>query len=166
MAGGPWLSGLRWNWMTPAESAVGRAWVSLHQGEFEEIQVQHEIGHYNALAEMQVRLQADPATYLAWRRATTVANTPPSEVPGDWRVTRNWVDIVGRVGAAYTLVEVKDVVKIRARRQILGYRDAWLQEYPSTVVSQLVVAGRVCEEWLVRALQREGIRVELFPGAN
>ena len=152
--------------MTPAESAVGRAWVELHQLEFEEIQVQHEIGHYNALQEMQVRLQADPATYLAWRRATTVANTPPGEVPGDWRVTRNWVDIVGRVGAAYTLVEVKDVVRIRARRQIVHYRDEWRREYPSTVVTQLVVAGRVCEEWLIRALEKEGIRVEVFPEAN
>ena len=160
------MSGLRWNWMSPAESAVGRAWVQLHAAEFDEVQVQHEIGHYNALAEMQVRLQADPATYLAWRRATTIANTPPPDAPGDWRVVRHWVDIVGRAGAAYTLVEVKDVVRIRARLQILHYRDEWLREYPSTVVSQLVVAGRSCEPWLVRALEREGIRVELFPEAN
>src|SRR5262245_45570076 len=70
MGAAPWMSGLRWNWMTPAESAVGRAWLELHGAEFEEVQVQHEVGHYDALAEMRVRLQADPATYLAWRRAT------------------------------------------------------------------------------------------------
>ena len=152
--------------MTPAESAVGRAWVAAHAAEFDEIQVQHEIGFYDPAEDRKMRLACDAETYLAWRRSTMAAADRPIDHKPGWRVVRNWVDIVGRTGAAYTLVEVKDGVRIRARKQILHYREEWLREYPATVVSQLVVAGRTCPAWLVRALTAEGIRVELFHYAD
>jgi len=110
--------------LLPAEIAVWRAWLRLHQAEYDRFD-------YNA----RVGPGFDPGGGVPdYIRTMSIANT------------KKRIDAVAWQGSAPTIVEVKDRAGMSAIGQILGYRVHWQKEHPQAPPPKmLLVANRLAD---------------------
>lgn len=130
--------------MTPEESAIAKAWLAAHASEYDSAEFNVRLGEG-----MQLEGEWDASA----RRFAALA-------------TAKRADIIVRQGSAVTIVEVKVRVGLGALGQLIGYRDLWLKQNPTTVVTALVAAASTAEPDVQSVLQQSGVRLEFFPLAT
>lgn len=127
--------------MTVNESAIARAWLIRHQGEFDEIEFNPQMG------------------------------TPPDLGPGFDAVTQQQAarlmakrsDIIASRGDEATIVEVKPRLSFSALGQLLGYRLLYHLAHPEFRKIHLVAIGHGASIDTLEVLMAYGVNVELFP---
>ncbi len=125
--------------MLPREIVVFRAWLRLHEAEYDRFDYNMRIGAGN-----------DPGpTYDETTRRMAIANS------------QKRIDAVGYKGLDVTIIEVKDRAQASAIGQLVTYDAIWRQDHaterPPTL---LLVTNRLAPD-LIPVLQRSGIRLEL-----
>lgn len=125
--------------LLPAEILVWRAWLRLHQGEYDRFD-------YNA----RVGPGFDPGEAVPdYIRQMSIKNT------------RKRIDAVAWQGSAPLIVEVKVRAGLASIGQILGYRVHWQRENPyNTPPKMLLVANRLAEG-VEEVLQAHNVPFEL-----
>jgi len=122
---------------TDRESGVIRDYLAAHHQEFEQLTFGKRVG---------AGLEPDP-THLEGVRQNTA------------RFTKKRIDILGKAGAQFTIIEVKERITPASLGQILTYRQLLLEELPDAIEPRLVVIGRYSDDDTLRALNGHGIDV-------
>jgi len=125
---------------TDRESSVIRDYLAAHHQEFEQLTFGKRVG---------AGLEPDPAHLEGVQRNTT-------------RFTKKRVDILGKAGAQYTIIEIKERITPASLGQILTYRQLLLEEMPDALEPRLVVVGRYSDEDTLRALTGHGVTVYTY----
>ena len=125
--------------MLPAEIAVWRAWLRLHQGEYDRFDYNERVGP-----------GFDPGGAVPdYIRTMSIKNT------------RKRIDVVAWQGSQPLIVEVKDRAGLSAIGQLLGYRVHWRLEHPQdTPPKMLLVANRLADG-MVEVLRAHEMPYEL-----
>jgi hypothetical protein len=129
---------------TDGESAVIRAYLMEHIGEYDRLQFSVRIG---------TGVVPDPAH-------------PQSVQDGVVFSSKLRIDLLGWRGNALDLIEVKQRVTPASLGQILTYRHVLLGEWADAPEPRLVVVGREASPDAVDALTAHGVTVYLYPDAD
>ena len=125
--------------MLPREIAVWRAWLALHQGEYDRFD-------YN----VRVGPGYDPGPGVAqYVRDSAKAST------------RQRIDAVAYRGDSVLIVEVKDRAGLSALGQLLGYSTHYRRENPVSSPPKLLLVARDLAPGVAEALQAHGVPFEI-----
>ncbi len=105
--------------MMPRDILVWRAWLRLHEKDFDRFD-------YN----IRVGTGFDPGP--SW---------PPEQRRNAILNTQKRVDAVGYLGPLATVFEVKDRAGLSALGQIIGYRSLWARTFPGQVLPKFVIVS-------------------------
>ncbi len=130
---------LKYPGLFPAEVPILRAWLALHQSEYDTFD-------YN----VRVGTGFDPGpAYAPEIRTMAVQNT-------QYRI-----DLVASKGNQDTLVEVKQHAGLSALGQVLGYEHLWMEAHPGRPTPRLLVVTSDPQPDLPRILAANGINLEV-----
>jgi hypothetical protein len=125
--------------LLPAEIAVWRAWLRLHQGEYDRFA-------YN----VRVGPGFDPG---------------PALHPNDRQMaidnTRKRIDALAWSGSWPTIVEVKDRAGLSSIGQLLGYVVHWKIEHPNTIQPKALLVANRLAPGVEEVLRAHGLVFEL-----
>jgi hypothetical protein len=127
--------------MAPREVIIFRAWLALHQNEYDRFEYNVRVGN-----------GTDPgAQYPAIYRQQYIENT------------QKRIDAVAWKGQQPTIVEVKDRATASCMSQILTYKALWPLTFPNTPAPKLLlVTNRVAAD-MPLVLDASGITLEIVP---
>jgi hypothetical protein len=127
--------------MAPREVIIFRAWLALHQTEYDRFDYNVRVGN-----------GTDPGPmYPAIYRQQYIENT------------QKRIDAVGWQGSQPTIIEVKDRATASCMSQILTYKVLWPVTFPNTPPPKLLlVTNRVAAD-MPMVLDASGITLEIVP---
>lgn len=128
---------LRFPGLLPREVLVLKAWLNLHEAEFDRFDYNVRLGEGN-----------DPGSQFPQGiRDMAIKNT------------QKRVDAVAYKSDQPTLIEVKDRAGFSAIGQIVGYDALWRHQFPTTPAPKmLIVCNRFASD-ILPVLQRQGIEI-------
>ena len=125
--------------MLPAEIAVYKAWLRLHQAEYDRFE-------YN----VRVGPGFDPGGGVPDNiRTMSIANT------------KKRIDALAWSGSAPTIIEVKDRAGLSAIGQLLGYRVHWQLENPHAIPPKMLLVANRLAPGVQEVLQAHNVPYEL-----
>lgn len=127
--------------MAPREVIIFRAWLALHQSEYDRFEYNVRVGN-----------GIDPGdAYPAIYRQQYIENT------------QKRVDVVAWKGDQPTIIEVKDRATASSMSQILTYKALWPITFPDSPAPKLLlVTNRVAAD-MPMVLDASGITLEIVP---
>jgi len=125
--------------MLPAEIAVWKAWLKLHQGEYDRFEYNRRVG-----PGYDPGPGVDPSV-----RASTILNT------------QKRIDAVAWSGSQPLIVEVKDRAGLSAIGQLLGYVVHWKIENPHAPPPKMMLVANRLANGVQEVLQAHNIPFEL-----
>lgn len=151
---------LKFPGLLPEEILVMRAWLAIHEGEYDAFDYNVRIG-----------VGDDPGpSFSAPARASAIANSKLRVDAVGWRGVAGFVSpsdsyspsvVYGRFPQAQaTLIEAKRRAATGAVTQISTYFHLWVSEFPAAPQPSLVLACALFSPTIVPALQRAGIRLD------
>lgn len=125
--------------LLPAEIAVWRAWLRLHEREYSRFDYNDRVGPGH-----------DPGpTAPDYIRTMSIKST------------RKRIDAVAWRGDQPLIVEVKDRATLAAVGQILGYRTHWRIEHPNGAPPQMLLVANRLAAGMEEVLKEHGVPFEL-----
>lgn len=79
-------------------------------------------------------------------------------------VSRKRIDVVGRLGGIYWIVEIKPLGMMKGLGQLITYRDLFIKEFGTKVVVQMLLLCRRMEVDLLSTARDQGISVVALDG--
>ena len=127
--------------MAPREVIVFRAWLALHQGEYDSFSYNVRVGN-----------GIDPGPeYPAIYRQQYIENT------------QKRIDAVAWKGEQPTIIEVKDRATGSSMSQILTYKTLWPISFPGTLAPRLLLVTNRVSADMPLVLDASGITLEIVP---
>lgn len=149
--------------MAPREVIIFRAWLLLHQNEYDRFDYNVRVGNgtdpgeqYPAIYRQQyIENTQKRIDVVGWKNVPATLIGAPSNL-----VT---LLALNRSGAAPTIIEVKDRATASCMSQILTYKALWPFTFPSTPAPRLLlVTNRVAAD-MPLVLDASGITLEVVP---
>jgi len=151
---------IRFPGLLPEETLVARAWLAIHEAEYEAFDYNVRIG-----------VGDDPGpNFSAAARAAAVANSKLRIDAVCWKgigvfkspdATFNPVDVYATsTGAQATLVEFKRRAATGAVTQLSTYFHLWMAEFPRNPQPRLIIACASYSQTIIAATNRAGIFVD------
>ncbi len=137
--GAPLSDRQRYPGLHPAEVPILRAWLKLHEKEYDRFDFNVRVGGGDDLG----------PTYTDAERAQWKANT------------QKRIDAVGFNGTQPTIVEVKDRAGSSALGELLLYAHLFAQQFGGLAAPKLVLVTNLLQPDMASALQASGIGVDL-----
>lgn len=129
---------------TPQESAIGRAWLRKHAGDYDSVEFNVRVGQGVGLP----------------------PGTPQYVGLAAYASTTKRIDIVAHRGTSVDIVELKEVLGLGAIGQLIGYSHLYLADHPATGHVGLIAAGLMTQADVAPVYAKTGIGIELFPDAR
>jgi hypothetical protein len=129
---------LKFPGLLPAEVLVLKAWLVLHEGEYDRFDYNYRLG---------TGLDPGPA-YAPEIRRQAIMNS------------QKRIDAVGYQGQNVTLVEAKRRAGFSNIGQLVGYRDLWIREHPDQPTPRLVLVATAVQTDLVHVAQQQKIDID------
>jgi hypothetical protein len=126
---------------TVGESAVIRAYLENHGGEYERFGFSVRVGQ---------SLTPDPSHLIGVQKSMIYSS-------------RKRVDLVGVLGNVHTLIEAKRRIEPGAIGQIQTYRLLYLEDNPDVEVGRLLLIGRYTDGDTQRSANAHGVDVLIYP---
>lgn len=151
---------LKFPGLLPEEILVMRAWLAVHEGEYDQFAYNVRLG-----------VGDDPGpSFSAAARASAIANSKLRVDAVGWKALGGYTDPAAEYlprdvyaaapAAQATLIEAKRRAATGAVTQISTYFHLWVSEFPTAPQPALVLACALFSPTIIPAVQRAGIRLD------